>query len=268
MNVRQKDSIDAVHASLPKSSLALLVLILMSPWRAEPSWAETGKSVTGLGWKHQSEASISLQRGNSDFQNVQMKQETSYFWPNDAFKSSGHLLQNIAGGNEVANTWDLMFRYERILSPLWALFTANSWEGNRFAGFRYRGNQDFGAKYYIIPGDRDKNLLLTEAGYRFSYQAAVQGLVPAYQNTHYVRFYFEGKKEIALNVVSRLWIELMPAISGEPDMLVNIEPSLSVSLSSHFSIKLAVLGNYNSHPLTPGKKSLDYQYTTSLMATY
>ena len=69
------------------------------------------------------------------------------------------------------------------------------------------------------------------------------------------------------NISFKFWLEGLPNLSNENDWQVNCEPSLNVSLSQTFSLKMAYLYKYDNQPLASAKKT-DYQYTTSLLTRF
>ena len=95
----------------------------------------------------------------------------------------------------------------------------------------------------------------------------VGGTVPPSINSHFIRSYLEGSKGITETVSGKVWVEVLPDLSASSNVLINFEPSLSVVLSTYFSLKLAFTGKYDGLPNT-GKKKFNWQYTTSLVATY
>ncbi|MCB0404236.1 MAG: DUF481 domain-containing protein [Bdellovibrionales bacterium] len=215
-------------------------------------------------WAHKSQLGIALSGGNSDSQTYSVKQDTRYSWTGNILKSSGHYLFGKAAGVAAAENWHLDLRYERELSEHFSVYAGPGIEGDFFSGFSNRINLGLGGKYWILPGDKKNNYFFVEAGYLHQKQNNIGGTVT---NSNFIRTYAEAGKSITDAVSGKVYVEVLPDLSQGLNLLVNFEPSIAVALSSHFSMQLAFTGRYDGLP-NAGKKNFDWQYTTSLVASY
>ena len=90
--------------------------------------------------------------------------------------------------------------------------------------------------------------------------------MPANENIHYARAYFEGAKSIAGSLFAKLWTEFLPDLTDKDNFQLNFEPSLNVIISKYFSLKLGYLGKFDNVPAEAGLKKYDWIYTTALVA--
>ena len=219
------------------------------------------------GLSHESELGVVASGGNTDSQTINAKQLTAYKWTSNELSSKGNYLYGEANEVKSANSWSLGLRYDRNFSERFGAFLGNLWEGDEFAGVDYKSNVDLGLKYFILKTD-DKNYLVSELGYRYTYENRDEASLVDSVTDHYARAYLEAGYQLSESVSAKLWLEYLPNLSDSDDYLINFEPSLSVALSSIFSMKVAYLGKYDAQPSAAGNKDYDWLYTTSLLAKF
>ncbi len=240
------------------TKIALLLLCVASLTQAQE---HTSKGQ----WKHQSELGIVVTGGNSESETINVAQTTSYAWDKHTVKSTGHYLTSSSGEVRTAENWSAGLRYDRKFSDLSAVFAGNLWQGDRFAGFRYRNNWDLGYQHYFRKND--KGYLLGEIGYRFTYEEKSQeGLEPT--RNHFARFFGDTLHKFNQHVSGRFWLEVLPDFNDSDNMNINFEPSLMAALSNVFSVKLAFLYRYDTVPAIAGNEKYDYNFIVSLIAQF
>jgi hypothetical protein len=221
-------------------------------------------------WSHESELGAAIAGGNTNSKTITFKQTTSYAWSKNLLRLDGMFLYAFSNGTKTGQQWMAGLRYERIMTNWLSLFLGHNWQGDIFAGYDYRVNNDIGAKMWIVEGDKKNNYLFNETGYRFTYENRIAGVVPASLKLHYVRIYFEGAKSLTDILFAKVWTEFLPDLEHKSNFQFNFEPSLGVVLTKYLSLKLGFLGRYDNQPTiqTPVLKKFDYLYTTSLVAKF
>ena len=232
--------------------------------------AEKAKEEKPSSWSHESELGVALAGGNTDSKTINFKQVTSYEWSRNLLRLDAMFLYGFSDGKKSAEQWLGGLRYERALSEHFSAFLGHNWNGDIFAGYDYRINNDIGVKYYIVPGDKKNNYFFNETGYRFTYEKRVSGSDPLHLNISYIRVYFEGSKSLSEILFLKVWTEFLPDLTDKANLQFNFEPSVGVKLTKYLSLKLGVLGKYDNKPTLqiPALKKFDYLYTTSLVAKF
>jgi putative salt-induced outer membrane protein YdiY len=118
-----------------------------------------------------------------------------------------------------------------------------------------------GLKYILIKADTIN--WLAEAGFRYS--KIYTG--PANEYVQFARLYSEFSYKLTPTSNTKLWAELLPNLTQADDYQYNIEASISVVISTMFSLKSAILLNHNHALASPQKKDTT-TWTTALVATY
>ena len=211
---------------------------------------------------NESELTVIMNGGNTEQETWNAKTMNSYVKEKNTFKLGGHYSYGKA--DSVLNTRnnDINARYERALGKKWSAFTAIQREEDFFASLDYRWNYDLGGIYKFIVTDKQK--LHAEAGYRRTLEADLSGRKT---NGSKLRLYSEYTRQHSESLYFKLWVEALPNISESDDWQLNFEPSLNLTMSKMFTLKVAYLHKYDNEP-TLGSKNSDYQYTTSLIAKF
>lgn len=245
-------------------TLALSVLVFCNVLFAQSESAETAaKSIASSAWKNESELSAVMVSGNTDSQSTSFKQKTSYSFSQNTIVASGRYLATQTNGITTARAWEANGRYERALSTYWSTFASFGAESDIFAGYIQRDNYDLGAKYFFIK--KTKTQLIGEAGYRYTHTYAIPPL-NRYEN--FGRFYSQYSQKVGESAEGELWVEYLPNFSNSDAYLLNAEPSLSVALSSIFSVKMSYLLKYQGVIPAGFTEHLDTTYSTALVANW
>ncbi len=228
-------------------------------------------------FENESEVTSIKTGGNTNVQTYSLKSTSKLIYDKYIFTFSGHYFLSLfrtvdnngdTVDQESARNWDFSAKGERDLNKRLNVFTGIRYEGNEFSGFTQRDNYDIGGKYKIINTDKEK--FFTELGYRYSVERLTEpnsdGDDILFDNKG--RLYIEYKKTVNEALSYTLWVEYLPNFSRPEDYLVNFEPSLSVLLTSIFSLKVSLVGNYDNRPGIEGNKNLDYTNATTLIARF
>ena len=161
-----------ISSSFKISLLALSASIFtLSPLQAE----EKKKALS-----HESEAAVVIQGGNSETQTYSVKQKTVYTMkPSEFTLTGGYLLGRakvLPNGDleKNAENWNAALRYDYYVNDRFSIWAQHGWEGDKFAGYHTRTNNDIGGKYYLWK--KDKNAyFFTELGYRYTLENPLVG---------------------------------------------------------------------------------------------
>lgn len=240
-------------------ALALSAALLVS----KTAFSQEAKS-----WKHESEAAIVTTSGNTETESYAGKQKTSYTFDANVLTVAGAYLQTKTAGTETAKSWDASLRYERTLTEQWTAFAQVGAEANPYSGYVQRDNADLGGKYYFIK--KEKNELFAELGARSSRTVNTGGTLATSDKTvteTFGRAYVEYTQPITASVDGKLWVEYLANFTNQEAYRLNVEPSLYVSMSEIFSLKMAYLSKTDNGRVAPAKKT-DTQTTISLVAKF
>ncbi|WP_127716355.1 DUF481 domain-containing protein [Halobacteriovorax sp. HLS] len=210
------------------------------------------------------EVSLLTTGGNTDVKTYDIQSDNKYILDKNSFRMKGHYTFSESETVTNAENWDLTLRFDRALTETIEGFLGQGVESNRFSGFSRRYNSDLGVKYTYLK--TTKNETFSELGLRYSIEEDVNDSI-ADTKDFKGRVYVETKQKFNDSVSGKLWIEYIPNFSESEKYLANIEPSLAVSMTKVFSLKLAYQWNYNNAPPT-GNSKTDYKYTTGLLANF
>lgn len=228
-------------------------------------------------FSHQSELSTIQTGGNTNLQtynfNTINKEKIGVY----AATLSGHYTLGSSEvddgtGNkekkESARNWDVLLRFDRDLSKKLDVFTSVQYQGDEFSGYKQRENYDLGAKYNLVTSD-DLNTFF-ELGYRYTTERRTTRNEENKDVLHFnkARVYYEINQKLNPVVSYRFWTEYIPNFTDADDYQISAEPSLSMSMSEVFSLKVAYKGIYDNVPNKEGNEYLDWTYTTSILAKF
>lgn len=213
---------------------------------------------------HESQAGIVITNGNTHTQNFNLGSETKYAWERSSLALKGNYLRAASSGVVTSLTWLVGLRYEFAFTEKLGGFTAETLEGDQFAGILQRYNTDLGVKYYFQKREHDFTWF-GEGGYRYTSEHATTGATKGYQKA---RLYTEAEKYFTANTSAKLWIEYVPNFTISEQWLLNSEISLSSALNSTFAIKTAYDIRYNHAPVVASAQNTDSTFSTSLVAKF
>lgn len=215
-------------------------------------------------FKAEESATINVVGGNTKLKAYSFKSVNTYEKGAHSYGLNGNYSYGETDEVRTIENWSAGLKYGHKLSEKQSLFLGELVEANRFTGISRRYNSDFGHKFQFIKSD--KLSLFSEVGYRYTIEQNVDELIEEKKDSK-ARVYIEGKKFINKNVNGKLWVEFLPNFSDSEDYLLNVEPSVTVLLTSNFSMKTAYLWKYDGAPI-PGNMKHDYNYTLSLIANF
>ena len=232
-------------------------------------------------FKGESEASAIVVSGNLNSQTVGAKTKNNWnLTENDSATVFGSYID---GKSEVVDStgkvidalsksWTAGVRYERVITKdQFSAFIQHMAEADPYNGiFVQRNSTDIGLKYSIIKSEALN--WIAELGYRYSnifkgiHNVNNVATEDTY-STNYVRAYTEATEKFNSSVSGKLSFEYLQDTKESNQSLWNAEASLSVVMTSMFSLKTAYLNKHNEGTPAPGKKDTS-TWTTALVANY
>ena len=215
-------------------------------------------------FKGESEASTVVISGNTNSETYGAKTSNTYqFSELDSASIFGKLLKTKTAGVETASAWDLGVRYERNFQvDMLSGFIQQKAEHDPYNGvYIQRDSTDLGLKYILVKADTIN--WLAEAGFRNS--KIYTG--PTNDTVQFARLYTEISYKLTPTSSTKFWAELLPNFNNTDEYQYNAEASISVVISTMFSLKSALLLNHN-HALAAPQKKDTTTWTTALVATY
>jgi len=163
-------------------------------------------------------------------------------------------------------------RYDRFLTPKWALFAQESFRRDRFQGLDVRLNFDPGVAYYLLI--EEKQHMTFEAGYDLQYDVrtteaiadaeAAGTPVDATEVRHALRLFAGYDNSLNEHVRFDTGLEYLQAFALAENFRLNWVNSLTASLTKSFAVAAGFTLRYDNNPL-PGIEQLDTITTLSLV---
>lgn len=214
-------------------------------------------------FKSEDSASVNITGGNTDLKTYTFKSDNAYTLDKSVFKMNGSYHYGESDSVRSAENWALGLRYDYNAFPKTGMYVGELIEADRFAGYDRRYNTDLGLTHSIYK--TDLKALLVEAGLRYAVEKPLDNSED--KKDFKGRVYGEISHTLKENIKGKFWIEYLPNFSESEDYLVNLEPSLIVTLTSTFSMKTAYLWKFDNLP-PAGKSKYDHNYTLSLIANF
>lgn len=214
-------------------------------------------------FKSEDEISAIVTGGNTTSKSIFFGSKNSYKWDRNTITLNGSSTYSKSDGEVDVDNWDALLRYDRQITDRIDFFASYLHESDIFKDFWARRNYDIGIKYIIF--DRDKLKSSFELGYRYTDLNPVKQ--PELDGESKLRAYYDIQYNFTEKIWAQYWIEYIPSLENSENYIVNMEPSTKIVINSIFSLKIAVLWNYENQPL-PGNDQHDYKYTTSLIANF
>lgn len=214
-------------------------------------------------FKSEDSASVNIAGGNTDLKTYSFKSDNAYAVDKSTYKLLGTYQYGESDSVRSAENWSLGLRYDYAFLPKTGLYFGELVEADRFSGYDRRFNTDLGITHIFYKSDSSS--LLAESGMRYTIEKALYD--GADEKDFKGRLYVEAVEVLKENVKGKFWVEYLPNFSESDKYLVNLEPSVIVTLSKTFSMKSAYLWKYNNAPIS-GKSKYDYNYTLSLLANF
>ena len=212
---------------------------------------------------NETEVGIAVAKGNTRSETYNIKQLNNYQFDENILRFSGRYLNAFAEDKESARFLNLSLRYERELSKKLSAYASESLEKDRFAGYRSRLFSDVGGKYYVE--EKKESITYLEAGYRYMTEKRFNNTQASF---NYARAFMSFEKIPSESINLRWWLEYLPNLDATKEYFINSEVSLSVLLSSAFSLKSGYLLRYNNNPLLGVQYKTDKLLTTALVAKF
>lgn len=216
-------------------------------------------------FSHESEASLISSTGNSPFETYNLKTTNNYEIFKQEFIFGGHYQLGTIDTSkiEIARNWDFNVKAARNIDKVVEGFFGAVVEGDRFAGFSERNNIDIGLVWKHINTDEKK--FRSELGYRQTVETPVGGSA---RKDSKLRIYSQYEDKFNENVLYKFWIELLPNFTTPKDYMITFEPSIQVTLTKIFSLKVSYKGAYDNMPAVDTRINYDALYSTSLIAKF
>jgi putative salt-induced outer membrane protein len=213
--------------------------------------------------KNESEVGISSAKGNTSSETYIIKQINSYQFDENILRFTGRYLNAFAEDKESARYLSLSLRYEREISKTFSAYAAESLDKDPFAGYRSRIYSDVGGKYFLEQAKESTTYV--EAGYRYLTEKRYTNTEASF---NYARALVSFEKTPSESITLRWWLEYLPNVDESKEYFINSEVSLSVMLSSAFSLKSGYLLRYNNAPLPGVVYKTDKLLTTAIVAKF
>lgn len=229
-------------------------------------------------FSNESEVSIIQTGGNSSVETYNAKTLSKWARTKRTYSFGGHYTlgsseqtDEVTGDKETiesARNWDVMAKYEQILSGKLSGYLAIQYQGDKFSGYNQRENLDLGAKYTIKNTDKTKSF--AELGARYTIEKRIQEDEDGEDKFNFTkaRLYYEIAHKKSESLSYKFWFEYLPNFTDTEDYIITYEPSVAFVLSSTFSLKTAYKAIYDNVPNVEGFKNTDYTFTTSLLAKF
>lgn len=216
---------------------------------------------------HESELGVVITGGNTNTEVISARTLNTYkINAGNILSAGGRFTEGYTKGVGItAKAWDAYIRYDRVLNEAWTLFVQQNIESDKFSGYAQRYNSDVGTRWTIVKTSHWYTFL--EFGYRYTIENNVDSSIKQ-KKSNKLRLFYEIGGKINERVSGRFWAEYLPNIDESEDWILTFEPSLAISLSNIFSLKLSFRGIYQNEVKTVGNKKFDYIYTTGILAKF
>lgn len=201
--------------------------------------------------------------GNTNNKTYEFATRNSYKWPKNKFTLNGSYSRGESDGVLDDDNWTALLRFDHDLNSRLDIFVADFFESDQFKGFWARNNIDIGLQYKLV--DKEKLKVLIEAGYRYTRENFVQDEPDNHE--HKLRFYSEVSYIYTKGIEAKYWVEYIPSLENSENYIVKMEPSLLTLINKTFTLKSAVLWEYENEPVE-GRDQHDYKTTLSLIAKF
>lgn len=208
--------------------------------------------------------SMNLTGGNTELKTYNLKSLNKYTLNDNIFVLDGKYIYGESKSVRNSESWSIGLRYDRQFNKMLGFYLGEVAEANRFAGFRRRYNTDAGAKYIVLSDD--KKSLQTELGYRYSIEKFVDTTLADSKDSK-ARLYAEGTYKMKKDLAAKMTLEYLYNFTETEDYLLNLEPSLTVTLTSNFALKTSYVWKYDNLP-APNVGKHDYTYLLTLIANF
>lgn len=229
-------------------------------------------------FSNESEVSLIQTGGNSSVETYNAKTLSKWAKEKRTYSFGGHYTlgsseqtDETSGDKETvesARNWDVMAKYEQVLSGKLSGFVALQYEGDEFSGFKQRENVDLGAKYTITNSDKTKSFAELGARYTIERKVVRDDEDEDVFNYTKARLYYEIAYKKSETLSYKFWVEYLPNFTESEDYLITYEPSIAYVLTSTFSLKTAYKAVYDNLPNVDGYENTDYTFTTSIIAKF
>jgi len=209
---------------------------------------------------HESELGYLAVKGNAQQNTFNFTTRNSSPMGDFFLKFGGHYTSGTAEGVNTVENWDINVRLERVLSNRFSIYISEVYEGNRFAGVRYRSKSDLGGIYKIIMGEKAN--LDGEASFQYMYEKDIPDKIIS---NILGRLYGIYNYKFSENASFRLWAEYLPNFTETKDYFANTEASVTSNINTNFALKFAYLYKYRGSP-PPDKIKWDQTTTMSIIA--
>lgn len=222
--------------------------------------------------KNETELGLTDVSGNAQATTFHAKHQSIYNMDLNVFSLKGQYFYGEANDELSVRNWNVILRYDRVLSDRFSLFASEGVEGNKFAGYVWRSNTDVGAKYFIMPKANKDSLdyFFTEFGYRLSDEERVSGVTTdANTISHQSRLYAEYSKACNQNFSFKTLAEWIKTYGNDNRNQVNAEFSANSKMSDMLTMKLAYNVRYDDTLKERGlQESTDKILTVAVIANY
>ena len=255
--------------------LSLLTLLNFTIALAQEKKTEETKEFVNK-FSHESSLSIVQTGGNAVSESYNFETVNVYSTEPREYKFYGNYNLAYADDPEVqgvdvqetARNWQVGLATVFNIVEKIGIDTGIMFEGNEFQGIKQRENLDLGTKYRFHNSDKLKTHI--KVGYRYTIEKRTTRDEDDEDVFYFNKgnIYYQIAQTINENVSYKFWIQYLPNFTDPEDYQINLEPSLSVVMSTNLSLKIAYKAQYDNE-LNPGvEEYLDRTTTTSLVAKF
>ncbi|MBF0444462.1 MAG: DUF481 domain-containing protein [Magnetococcales bacterium] len=215
-------------------------------------------------WSDQAEFSYVTTSGNSDSQNLALKNSLEYQMSEKIkLKWDVRALRGESDGTLSSESYATSLRADYDYSKALFLFVVAGWEKDEFSGIKSKIYVGPGAGYNILSGP--KHTLAAEAGVNYVQEEFTDDTDNNYANGRLFTKYgyqFNKKSKFAQT------LEYLYDFDNTDNYNVNSETSVTTAFTDIFSLKIGYTVKYDNEPLSAAFKKTDSVLAATLLANF
>ncbi|MBF0193055.1 MAG: DUF481 domain-containing protein [Magnetococcales bacterium] len=246
---------------IKQNKLAISLSVAVSVYGASSiAMTEEGKKK----WSDQAEFSYVTTSGNSDTQNLALKNSLEYQLTKKVkLKWDVSALRGESDGTLSSESYATSLRTDYDYSKSLFVFLVTGWEKDEFAGVKSKLFIGPGAGYNILSGP--KHTMATEAGINYVQEEFTNDTDNSYANGRLFGEYgyqFNEKSKFTQT------LEYLHDFDEVDNFNVNSETSVTTAFTDIFSLKVGYTVKYDNEPLSSAYKKTDSVLAATLLANF